>query len=85
LTRALTAAEAVGLKPDQFDSKLQRYLAPARHASEFGYTAVFITVAVLAALGAVTAAVLIRRPSDAPADFRLDTTFNPPEPALRAA
>src|SRR5262245_32753957 len=85
LTRALTSAEAVGLKPDQFDAKLQRYLTPARQASEFGYTAVFVTVAVLAALGAVAASVLVRRPSDAPAEVLLDTTFNPPQPALCAA
>ena len=73
LTHALTAAEAVGLKPDQFDSNLRRYLSPARHASEYGYTAVFLTVSLLAALGAVVAAVLVRRPSGEPARRAVNT------------
>jgi EmrB/QacA subfamily drug resistance transporter len=55
---AVIAAERTGLDPKQFDPAYARYLGIARTASEHGYTAVFLTVATLAALGILTAAKL---------------------------
>jgi EmrB/QacA subfamily drug resistance transporter len=62
LRAALDAAEATGLHPDAFDPQLRTYLEMAGEASAHGYSVTFAAVAVLAAIGAVAVAWLVRRP-----------------------
>jgi hypothetical protein len=61
LCQALRAAEQTGLKPDHFEQSLVRYLERALDASKLGYGAVFLTVVVIAALGSVAVARLVRK------------------------
>ena len=52
---AVAATEKTGLDPTRFDPAFAQYLGIARTASERGYTAVFLAVAGLSALGILTA------------------------------
>jgi MFS family permease len=62
LRDALDAAEQFGLHPDSFDPRVAQYLGSARVASDFGYSVTFLVTTVLALLGLVATAVLVRRP-----------------------
>ncbi|WP_433502317.1 MFS transporter [Pseudonocardia halophobica] len=62
LRDALNAAEQFGLHPDTFDPRVARYLGSARVASDFGYSVTFLATTVLALVGLVATAVLVRRP-----------------------
>jgi EmrB/QacA subfamily drug resistance transporter len=66
LRQALQAAEQTGLQPHHFDQSLVRFLEPAFDASQLGYGAVFIAVAVLSVIGALWTARLVRRPARSP-------------------
>jgi EmrB/QacA subfamily drug resistance transporter len=63
LRGALQGAEATGLRADLVDPALRRYLTVAREASDRGYAVTFVVVAVIALVGAVVVAWLVRRPS----------------------
>ena len=63
LKNAIQAAESTGLKPSHFSHQLQQYLFPANAASEHGYAVAFMASSVIAILGFVAVAGLVRRPS----------------------
>ncbi len=62
LRNALQAAEQTGLKPHHFDQSLIHYLIPAFEASKLGYGADFIAVTIVAVIGALCTARLVRKP-----------------------
>ena len=62
LRDALQASEQTGLQPEHFDQSLVRFLVPAFNASKLGYGAVFLVVVGVALIGAVTSALLVRKP-----------------------
>jgi MFS family permease len=62
LREGLERAESTGLRPDSFDPAMLNYLYAAEHASNHGYTVVFVVVAGLALIAAALVAWLIRRP-----------------------
>jgi EmrB/QacA subfamily drug resistance transporter len=68
LRNALHAAEATGLNPHTFDRSVRVYLRVARSASDHGYSVAFITVAVVAAIGACLVGWLVRAPALDPAE-----------------
>jgi MFS family permease len=68
LRRALEAAEATGLNPHTFDSSVRIYLGAARSSVDRAYSVTFITVAILAAVGAALTAWLVRAPDAASPD-----------------
>ena len=57
----LESAEATGLRPDHIDPDVLGYVEPARQASAQAYSVVFIAVAVLAVIGALVVAGLVRK------------------------
>lgn len=59
---ALQAAEQTGLSPKSFDARLVHYLPLARSASDHGYIVAVLTVSVLALIGLVFMARLVRKP-----------------------
>jgi hypothetical protein len=65
LRDALNAAEQVGLNPTTFDLRVAGYLDSARTASDFGYSVTFLATSLLALIGLVATAVLVRKPTDA--------------------
>jgi EmrB/QacA subfamily drug resistance transporter len=64
----LLAAEQTGLRPKQFDVRLAHYLPIARSASDHGYIVAVLTVSVLALIGLVVIARLVRAPRVGGAD-----------------
>ncbi|MFC5139160.1 MFS transporter [Actinomycetospora rhizophila] len=62
LRDALADAQQTGLVPRTFDPRVAEYLEVAERASDQGYVAAFLAVTVLAVIGAVTSAWLVRRP-----------------------
>ncbi|PVZ12111.1 MFS transporter [Actinomycetospora cinnamomea] len=64
LRDALEAAEQTGLRIDTFDPRVVSYLDAAERASDHGYMVAFLAVTVLALVGVVTSALLVRRPPD---------------------
>ncbi|HTU84051.1 MAG TPA: MFS transporter [Solirubrobacteraceae bacterium] len=62
---ALLAAEQTGLRPKAFGPTLERYLPLARSASHTGYTVAMLVVSVLAAVGMLIVAWLVRKPAHA--------------------
>ena len=62
LRNDLEAAEQTGLDPHQFDPALAAYLIPAREASALGYAVAFLAVTVIAVVGLLVTATLVRRP-----------------------
>ncbi len=60
---ALLAAEQTGLSRKHFDPHFIPYLPLARGASDHGYVVALLTVSVLAVLGAVIVARLVRKPA----------------------
>src|SRR5262249_23625346 len=66
LKASIQAAETTGLQVSQFDPSLRIYLPFAESASVQGYMITFITVAVLAAVGAAVVAWLVRKPPPTP-------------------
>ncbi|GAA4941486.1 EmrB/QacA subfamily drug resistance transporter [Actinomycetospora succinea] len=64
LRDALADAQQTGLVPRTFDPQVVEYLDVAERASDHGYVAAFLAVTVLAVIGAVTSAWLVRRPPD---------------------
>jgi hypothetical protein len=58
----LVAAEQTGLNPHQFDPQFASYLTTAREASSVGYAVAFLAVTVIAVVGLVVSAWLVRRP-----------------------
>ena len=62
LRDALDAAEQVGLHPATFDTRVAKYLASARVASDYGYSVTFLVTTVLALIGLIAAAALVRKP-----------------------
>ncbi len=68
LRAALQAAEQTGLNSKHFDPSLTLYLHPAYKASDRGYSAAFLAVSVIALLGAVVSARLVRRPAPLASD-----------------
>lgn len=58
----LLAAEQTGLSAKHFDPRFIPYLPLARGASDHGYVVALLTVSVLAALGALIALWLVRKP-----------------------
>jgi EmrB/QacA subfamily drug resistance transporter len=64
LRDALNAAEQVGLNPATFDPRVAAYLDSARSASDFGYSVTFLATSLLALIGLVATAVLVRKPTD---------------------
>src|SRR3712207_6878246 len=66
LRDGLQAAEQTGLDPATFDARVSEYLRDARAASDYGYTVVFVATTVIALVGVVTSAWLVRRPSAVP-------------------
>jgi MFS family permease len=71
-----SAAESTGLNPASFDPKLMEYLIPARDASDFGYSVTFLAVSVIALIGLVAVAYLVRKPPP-------DTDHTEPAPQSR--
>ena len=63
LRDALADAQQTGLVPRNFDPQVVEYLQVAERASDHGYIAAFLAVSVLALIGAVTSAWLVRRPA----------------------
>jgi hypothetical protein len=63
LKEALQAAEQTGLHPRHFDRDLVKYLEPASQASDHGYIAAYLAVSVIALIGVVVVARLVRRPA----------------------
>jgi EmrB/QacA subfamily drug resistance transporter len=59
---AIEGAEQTGLVPERFDPQVAPYLEVAERASDQGYIVAFLAVTVLALVGAVTSAWLVRRP-----------------------
>ncbi len=66
LRQALQAAEQTGLQPQHFDQSLVRFLVPAFNASKLAYGAVFLVVFVLAVIGLLSSARLVRQPARSP-------------------
>jgi hypothetical protein len=64
LREALNPAEQVGLNPATFDPRVAAYLDSARSASDFGYSVTFLASSVLALIGLMATAVLVRKPTD---------------------
>ncbi|GAA4861401.1 MFS transporter [Actinomycetospora straminea] len=64
LRDALENAEQTGLRPSTFDPRVVEYLDVAERASDQGYVVAFLAVSVLAVIGVVTSAWLVRRPPD---------------------
>jgi hypothetical protein len=62
LRAALQAAEQTGLSPHHFSQSFAPYLEPAYRASDRGYAAAFIAVAIIALAGMGLTALLVRRP-----------------------
>ena len=71
LRSALVGAEATGLRPEHFDQRVVQYLDAAFAASERGYAVAFLAVTVIAIVGLVAVAVLVRR-VDAPPTVRTE-------------
>jgi hypothetical protein len=63
LRDALNAAEQVGLHPATFDIRVAEYLDSARVASDYGYSVTFLATTVLALIGLIASAVLVRKPA----------------------
>ena len=63
LKAALQAAEQTGLSPHRFNPALVQFLAPAARASDRGYVAAYLAVTVVALIGVVVVACLVRRPA----------------------
>ena len=63
LRAGILAAESTGLRPEHFDPSLVAYLFPAEAASEHGYAVAFLAVSVVAAIGLVAVARLVRKPA----------------------
>jgi MFS family permease len=61
LRNALEAAEQTGLRPKHFDPALYDYLFPARAASQHGYAVAFVAASVIAVLGLIAVALLVRK------------------------
>jgi EmrB/QacA subfamily drug resistance transporter len=59
---AIEGAEQTGLVPGTFDPQVVQYLDVAERASDQGYVVAFLAVTVLAIIGVVTSAWLVRRP-----------------------
>lgn len=66
LRDALQAAEQTGLSPHHFNSSFIPYLEPAYRASDRGYAAAFVAVAIIALAGMGLTALLVRRPITSP-------------------
>jgi EmrB/QacA subfamily drug resistance transporter len=66
LRDSLYAAEQTGLDPSTFDASVSEYLLVARAASASGYTVVFIATTVIALIGLVVTAALVRKPPRTP-------------------
>ena len=66
LRNALQAAEQTGLSPHHFDTAFIPYLEPAYRASDRGYAAAFVAVAVIGLAGTLLTAFLVRRPAGSP-------------------
>ena len=62
----LQAAEQTGLDPATFDAQVHEYLLAARAASDAGYTVVFVATTVIALVGVVASAWLVRKPPAVP-------------------
>lgn len=62
LRDALAEAQQTGLEVSRFDPRVAEYLEVARTASDRGYMVAFLAVTLLAVIGAVTSAWLVRRP-----------------------
>lgn len=60
---ALFAAEETGLNPKSFDPRLRAYLPLARSASDHGYIVAILVVSILAAIGLLLMAWLVRKPT----------------------
>jgi MFS family permease len=58
----IEAAEQTGLHPQHFDPAFASYLVPAREAAAIGYATAFLGVTVIAILGLLISAWLVRRP-----------------------
>jgi EmrB/QacA subfamily drug resistance transporter len=58
----IVAAEQTGLDPHQFDPQFAAYLTTARDAASVGYAVAFLAVTVIAVVGLVVSAWLVRRP-----------------------
>jgi EmrB/QacA subfamily drug resistance transporter len=70
LRDAIQSAEQTGLDPTNFPAAFQSYLPLAFDASAFGYSMTFAGVVVLAVLGVISSAVLVRKEStDAETDM----------------
>lgn len=63
LKAALQAAEQTGLSPSHFNPALVQFLAPASKASDRGYIAAYLAVTVVALIGVMVVARLVRRPA----------------------
>ena len=63
LKEALQAAEQTGLSPGRFNPALVQFLEPAARASDRGYVAAYLAVTVVALIGVVVVARLVRRPA----------------------
>jgi hypothetical protein len=72
LRNDIEAAEQTGLNPQQFDQALAAYLVPARQASALGYAVAFLAVTIIAVVGLVVVACLVRRPPVATAAAQPD-------------
>jgi hypothetical protein len=60
-----------------FDTRVAEYLASARVASDFGYSVTFLATTVLALIGMVAAATLVRKsvqPSTTASEYKPSTT-----------
>jgi EmrB/QacA subfamily drug resistance transporter len=66
LRAAIVAAEQTGLNPHHFNRALTGYLQPAEKASDRGYAAAFLAVSVIAVIGVLVTARLVRKPSADP-------------------
>ena len=65
----LEAAENTGLDPSTFDPALAQYLDLAFDASALGYAVAFGASAVIALLGVIASALLVRRVTETPVDM----------------
>ena len=61
LRAALLSAEQTGLRPEHFDRTVVQYLDATAAASEYGYALAFLVVTVMAVVGLVAMAALVRR------------------------
>jgi hypothetical protein len=71
LRAAIVAAEQTGLNPHHFNRALTGYLQPAEKASDRGYAAAFLAVSIIAVIGALVTARLVRKPSADPETERV--------------